>query len=1171
MRSPKLPTPISVLLALVLFAPQVLLAQYAISTVAGGGPNNLTALNASIGYPGSIAFDAAGNTYIADSYSSTVFKVDTSNNLTIVAGNGTPGYSGDGGPATSATLNGPEGVFVDGSGNIFIADTNNCLIRKVSGGTITTVAGNATVPCPGYSGDGGPATSAQLADPFGVFVDGTGNIYIADTDNAAIRAVNTGTQAITIAGVVIQPGDIATVAGNDTNCTASPCGDGGPATSAQLDLPDGVYLDGSGNIYIADTDNNVIRVVNPGTASITIAGVTIPAGDIQTVAGTYYDSQDGEACGYSNNGTTALTTYLCLPNGVFVDGSGNIFIADTNDFVISEVAANQTAPYQLTNVAGTLGVEGYSPNGTSATSAYLKYPSNMIVDSSGDIFIADTDNSVIREVAASTGEIQTTIGNNTLAYSGDGASALDAELYTPGSVATDSAGNIYIADTSNSLIRVVNTGTTAISIAGVTIQPGDIQTVAGSYYVPANPLNPCEYTGDGGAATSAQLCNPGGIFVDSSGNIFIADTQNNVIRVVNPNAPGGAAITIATVTIPAGDIATVAGTGTLCNPVPPATSTTCGDSGAAIAAELNTPYGVFVDSAENIFIADTGDFVIREVAASSGTITTVVGNYTECTQSAAPCGDGATATGAQLNFPIGVFVDLLEDIYIADTFDNRIRVAVNPSATQPITIVGVPISPGDIATVAGTGARGYAGDGGASTSANLDTPYGLFVDLSGDIFIADTDNAAIREVVAATGFIQTVAGTPLTPGFSGDGGPSTSSELNSPSGVIGDSAGNFFIADTDNQRIRELVPAIFVVVTPISENVAVSTQQQYTATVTGNSNTSVTWQVNGVVGGNSTVGTISTTGLFQAPATIPTPATVTITAVSNADNTTSGSAQATIVPVGDAVNVAVTTNPPVTEVYTSTLQAFIATVTGTTNTAVTWQVNGVTGGNATVGTIDTSGNYTGPAAVPTSNPTVVIEAISQALSSAIGAEAVLIVYAPAAAQPVPQTVAQGGTATYSIVLTEGTGDPKYPITLSCLQSTLPSNATCTFSPSTLTPGNLQQDSSTLTITVPSGSALLRKPSGMRLQLYFAFVAFVPLAGLLFVSVGRRNKQRNKQQCWLWLATLCAVLILLNACGGGGSTGSTNPELGTFNVKIQGTTTAQPNPVTITIVGLTVTQ
>ncbi len=806
--------------------------------------------------------------------------------------------------------------------------------------------------------------------------------------------------------------------------------------------------------------------------------------------------------------------------------------------------------------AGTLGTAGYS-NGTSAITATLNYPANMVVDGTGNIFIADTDNFVIREVTASNGEIQTTIGNNKLAYSGDGAPALDAELYTPGSVATDGAGNIYIADTSNSLIRVVNTGTTAISIAGVTIQPGYIQTVAGSYYVPANPLNPCEYTGDGGAATSAQLCNPGGVFVDASGNIFIADTQNNVVRVVNPNAPGGAAITIATVTIPAGDIATVAGNGTLCNPDTPLT---CGDGGAAIGAELNTPNGVFVDGAGNIFIADSGDFVIREVTSSSGSISTVAGNYTECTQPSTACGDGSTATSAQLNFPQGVFVDVSEDVFIADTLDFRIR---------EVTASNGSLANANITTVAGSGARGYAGDGGAAISAALDTPYGVYVDLSGDIFIADTDNSAIREVVASTGNIQTVAGTPTYPGFSGDEGQSTSAQLNFPLGLFVNSTGDLFIADTDNERIRELVPSIFVTVTPNPINVSVSTQEQFTATVTGTTDTSVTWQVNGVVGGNATVGTISTGGLFQAPATIPNPATVTLTAISAADNTTSGSAQATIVPAGDAINVVVSTNPAVSEVYTGVVQTFIATVTGTTNTTVTWQVDGVTGGNATVGTIDASGNYTGPANVPTPS-TVTIEAVSQALSTAIGTESVLVVTNPSAADPAPQSTTPGGTANYSMLLNANTGAPGQAIRLSCLQSTLPSGASCAFSPTSITPGPLAVPFS-MTITVPTGTGALHRPNGVETRLYCAFVSFVPIAGILLVGLRRRRTPQGKRSLWLLLAALCIMFALFNACGGGSNSTGTNPILGTYNVKVQGATTAQPNPVTITIAGLTVTE
>ena len=336
-------------------------------------------------------------------------------------------------------------------------------------------------------------------------------------------------------------------------------------------------------------------------------------------------------------------------------------------------------------------------------------------------------------------------------------------------------------------------------------------------------------------ATSAQLNKPQGVFLDTSGNIFIADTEDNRIRVVNT---GTATIMVASISIPSLAIATVAGNGT---------AGYSGDTGAAISAELSSPYGVFVDGAENIFIADTGNNVIREVS-SSGTITTVVGNGTECTPASATCGDGGAATSAQLSSPTGVFLDAAEDIFIADTFDNRIREVSASTST--------------INTVAGTGARGYSPDGSAATSAALDTPYGVFVDAAGDIFIADTDNFVIREVFASTGNIQTVAGN-NTQGFSGDGGQSTLAELNSPTGLFGNAAGNLFVADTDNARIRQLVPAIFVTISPNPISVVVGLQQQFTAAVAGTSNTAVTWSVNGTLGGNSTVGTISDDGTLS--------------------------------------------------------------------------------------------------------------------------------------------------------------------------------------------------------------------------------------------------------------------------------------------------------------------
>src|SRR5438876_258738 len=283
------------------------LAQHVITTVAGGVPSNVPALQVGVGLPGGLFRDSSGNLYIAAILNNAVFKVNSSGQLTTVAGNEAYGYSGDGGPATSAELAGPSAVFVDGSGNIFITDRDNNRIREVvaATGNIQTVAGNGTY---GFSGDGGPAISAALSNPSSVFVDGSGNIFIADRDNNRIREV------------VAATGDIQTVAGNG-NARFTFSGDGGPAISGALYLPEDVYVDSSGNIFIADTGNNRVREVVAAT------------GNIETVAG------NGSYGSSSGDGGLATSAQLNDPWSVFVDGSGNIFIADRDNNRIREVVA----------------------------------------------------------------------------------------------------------------------------------------------------------------------------------------------------------------------------------------------------------------------------------------------------------------------------------------------------------------------------------------------------------------------------------------------------------------------------------------------------------------------------------------------------------------------------------------------------------------------------------------------------------------------------------------------------------------------------------------------------------------------------------------------------------------------------------------------------------------
>ena len=1104
-------------ITIALLAPQASFGQYNIGTVAGGGPNNLPALQSGIGYAAGVARDAAGNTYIADSYSSQVFEVSTAGTLSVVAGNGTLGYSGDAGPATSAALARPEAVALDGSANLYIADTANSVIRVVNMGSqsltvagvtiapgnIQTVAGNGTA---GFGGDGSTSTGAELSSPYGVFVDAQGNIFIADTENSVIREVVAGS------------GNIQTVAG--TPDTTGFTGDGASATAATLDLPQGVFVDTAGNIYIADTFNSVIRVVNSGTQPVTIAGVAIPAGDIQTVAGTYYSAGLGTACQFTGDNGPATSAFLCLPGGLFADASGNIYVADTSNDGIREVVTAGT----ISTVAGTLGTAGYLGDGGPATSAELNYPSGVFVDSTGNIFIADTDNYAIREVTA--GNISTTVGNATLAYSGNGVSADSAALSIPYGAFVDASGNLFVADTYNSAIREVVAAT------------GSIQTLAGNGQACALPSTGC---GDGGLATAAQLNYPEGIFVDSQGNAFIADTGDSVVREIVAST---------------GIIQTVAGT--------PGSAGYSGDAGAPTSAQLRTPGAVLLDAAGNIYIADTGNSVIRVVntgataitiagvAIQPATIATVAGNGTACTDTSSGCGDGGAATSAELNFPSGISLDAAGNIYIADTFSNAIR--------------QVKATTGVIQTVAGTlGQRGYAGDNGPATSALLDSPSGVFLDSFGNIFIADSDNAVIREIVAVnSNSIQTVAGNG-TAGYQGDGGSSSSAELNQPLGVAAGVSGAIFITDSENSRIRQLLSSITVAVVPSSATVPLGDTQQFAATVTGTSNSSASWLINNVVGGNSIVGTISSAGLYEAPASLPSSA-VTVTAVSNANGATSASAVVTLAGSGTPA-ISVTSTPAgVTNIYTSATQQFNATVVGETNTAVNWLVNNVAGGNSTVGTIDTTGLYTAPSAVP-SPALITITAVSQASASVSGTYPVTIVTAPQANPPSPQTISPGSSANYSLSLNANTGNPRQPITLSCAQSSLPLGATCTFSPATITPSSAAVPFS-LTVSVPAGAASLATSRAMWFALQI-FPALMPLAGI--VLLGGKKSTRANRLVLLVLAIL--ILLTLTACGGGSSSSSTtakgNPETGTYKIQVQGTTAAQPNPVSITTVGLTV--
>ncbi len=671
---------------------------YTIQTVAGSsfmGDGGLASA-AQIGSIQGVALDGKGNLYLSDTSNNRVRKVDAAGIITTFAGTGTAGFGGDGGPATAAQLNLPYGLAVDGAGDLYIADLGNNRVRKVGAdGTITTIAGTGVE---GYSGDGGQAGAAQLFTPRNVAVDAAGNLYIAEFEGQRVRQV-------TPAGV------IATVAGTGV---AGFGGDGGAATTAQLSFPAGLAVDRTGALLIADSGNNRVRKILPGGVMSTVLGAS-------------------------------ASTALATPIAVAVDQSLTIYVADSSALVRAYTAAGVWS-----NFAGT-GAPGYSGDGSPATAAELTAPHGVTAGPVGDVFIADGMR--VRQVNAS-GVISTVAGDGYLRAVGDGTAATGAILYQPSAVALDSSGDLFIADTGTERVRVV-------------FATGLIQTLAGN--------GTAGYTADGVAASAAELNGPMGLAIDPTGTLFLADTNNQRVR-----------------GIAAGVIYTFVGTGV---------AGTGQEGLTPTGTPLRGPRGVCTGGDGSVYIVDTDNQRVLAVPAG-GVVSNFAGNG-----SPGDAGDGESARLAQLNLPSACTLDAAGDMFIADTSNHRIR---------EVTAAGV------MATVAGTGMAGYAGDGGAATAAELYAPSGVAVDGNGDIFIADTGNHAIR-LVTPDGIIHTIAGQG-TPGFSGDGGEGLAAFLDSPSGMLLDGAGDLYFADTGNNRVRRLVPetnAVLVGPVPVNSTLAV--------------------------------------------------------------------------------------------------------------------------------------------------------------------------------------------------------------------------------------------------------------------------------------------------------------------------------------------------------------
>ncbi len=673
---------------------------YSFGTFAGFPPGSAdgTGSGAQFNEPIGVAAHSNGNVYVADSANHTVRKITSAGVVTTLAGlAGNPG-SADG-TGSVARFNTPTGVGVDANGNVYVADSVNHTIRKITpAGVVTTLAGSAGNP---GSADG-TGSAAQFSSPMAVAVDTGGNVYVADASNSTIRKITSAGVVTTLAGLagnsgyadgtgsaarfgfsfgiavdtsgnvyvgdwnnntvrkITSAGVVTTLAGlAGSNSYAD-----GTGSDARFSLPSGVAVDASGNVYVADTFNNTIRKITSAGVVTTLAGSAFNFGNV-----------DGTGSAARFNG----------PEGVAVDSSGNVYVGDVSNHTIRAI----TPEGVVTTLAGSASGSG-SADGTGSAARFTA-PAGVALDSNGNIYVGDTGNNTIRKIT-SAGVVTTLAGSAGNAGYADGTGNA-AQFNTPVGVAVDTNGNVYVADALNQTIRKITSAGVVTTLAGSAGNPGS----------------------DDGIASDARFSGPRGVALDSAGNLYVCDGDNNTIRKIDS----------------AGIVTTLAGLA----------GSTGSYDGTGSEARFNTPRGVAVDSAGNVYVGDTFNHTIRKIT-SAGVVTTLAG------LAGNPGSADGTVSDARFRQPRGVAVDTNGNVYVGDSAGPTIR---------KITSAGV------VTTLAGsaTGNTGSADGTGAAVLFNF--PYGVTVDTGGNLYVADFGNNTIRIGNAIVPPLATPLGGPVPP------------------------------------------------------------------------------------------------------------------------------------------------------------------------------------------------------------------------------------------------------------------------------------------------------------------------------------------------------------------------------------------------------------------------